>query len=308
MPDAPRRPDALVADALVADPEAVQPVGDGFSVRLDVFEGPFDVLLHLVARRKLDLTTVALAQVTDEFLAWLRARSPELDLGEATGFLVIAATLLDLKTARLLPRQDTDDEEDLALLEAGDLLFARLLQYRAYKQVSQQLAALLEENARLLPRSVTLEERFAAALPDLVLGLGPEQFAALAAEAMAPRRAPEVAVDHVHLARVNVWEHAAILAERLQVVGSASFRALCADCRETLEVVARFLALLELFREGRVAFAQSEPLADLRVTWRPTGQPDDATRAQPAEAPSDDASPTDAPAPDGPTAPTPGRT
>ncbi|HEY0559679.1 MAG: segregation/condensation protein [Mycobacterium sp.] len=308
MPDAPRRTDALVADALVVDPEAVQPVGDGFSVRLDVFEGPFDVLLHLVARRKLDLTTVALAQVTDEFLAWLRARSPELDLGEATGFLVIAATLLDLKTARLLPRQDTDDEEDLALLEAGDLLFARLLQYRAYKQVSQQLAALLEENARLLPRSVTLEERFAAALPDLVLGLGPEQFAALAAEAMAPRRPPEVAVDHVHLARVNVWEHAAILAERLQVVGSASFRALCADCRETLEVVARFLALLELFREGRVAFAQSEPLADLRVTWRPTGRPDDAARAQPAEAPPDDASPTDAPAPDGPTAPTPGRT
>jgi len=238
-----------------------------FSVKLDVFEGPFDLLLQLIAKHQLDLTSLALSQVTDEFLAHTRALGSTWDLGQATEFLVVAATLLDLKAARLLPQSQVEDEEDLALLEARDLLFARLLQYRAYKQAAGRIAELLAGERLRYPRAVSLEPRFASLLPEVLLGLGPQQFAELAARALAARPATEVAVDHVHGGTVSVREQTALLRERLRRSGGGSFRTLTADCAGTLEIVARFLGLLELYREGVVAFDQVEALGELHVRW-----------------------------------------
>jgi segregation and condensation protein A len=251
-----------------SDAGAVAVAGRGsFAVHLDVFEGPFDLLLNLIAKHKLDVTEVALSQVTDEFIVHIRAAGSAWDLGQATEFLVVAATLLDLKAARLLPAGEVDDEEDVALLEARDLLFARLLQYRAYKEAAAILGGLLAEEARRVPRAVSLEPQYAAAVPDVLIGIGLDRFAALAVRALTPRDPDVVAIDHVHSPRVSVREQAVLLARRLAQVGTASFRALVSDCRETVEVVARFLALLELYREGHVSFEQIVPLGDLQCRW-----------------------------------------
>ncbi|HEX6968196.1 MAG TPA: segregation/condensation protein A [Micromonosporaceae bacterium] len=249
-----------------AEPAATERSG-GFTVRLDNFTGPFDLLLQLIGKHKLDVTEVALHRVTDEFIAYIRAMGDAWDLDEASEFLVVAATLLDLKAARLLPAADVEDEEDLALLEARDLLFARLLQYKAFKEAAAHLAALQETGGRRYPRAVRLEPRYAEALPDLVLGIGPERLAALAVKAMTPKPVPQVSLDHVHQVRVSVREHAALLRDRLRRLGRATFRMLCADCDTVLEVVARFLALLELYREGLVGFDQEQPLGELTVRW-----------------------------------------
>ncbi|MEV6813804.1 ScpA family protein [Micromonospora sp. NPDC051296] len=239
----------------------------GFTVRLANFTGPFDLLLQLIGKHKLDVTEVALHQVTDEFIAYIRAMGDDWDLDEASEFLLIAATLLDLKAARLLPAAEVENEEDLALLEARDLLFARLLQYKAYKEAAAHIAALEEVGGRRYPRAVTLEPRFAEALPDLVLGIGPQRLLKLAVKAMTPKPIPEVSIAHVHMVRVSVREHAGIIAERLRRAGTATFSLLCADCEATLEVVARFLALLELYRQGVVAFVQEQALEELTVRW-----------------------------------------
>jgi len=238
-----------------------------FSVHLAQYEGPFDLLLGLIAKHQLDVTTLALSEVTDEFLAHIRGLGSTWDLGQATEFLVVAATLLDLKAARLLPSAVVEDEEDLALLEARDLLFARLLQYRAYKAAAAQLAERLQAETLRRPRSVSLEPRFAALLPEVLLGIGPQAFAELAARVLAPRPEPQVEVGHVHGGTVSVREQTALLRERLARTGGGSFRTLTADCGSTLEVVARFLALLELYREGVLAFDQAEALGELQVRW-----------------------------------------
>jgi segregation and condensation protein A len=239
----------------------------GFTVRLENFTGPFDLLLQLIGKHKLDVTEVALHRVTDEFIAYIRAMGDDWDLDEASEFLVIAATLLDLKAARLLPAAAVEDEEDLALLEARDLLFARLLQYRAFKEAAAHISMLETTGSRRYPRAVTLEPRFAEALPDLVLGIGPQRLAELAMRAMTPKPVPTVSIDHVHQVRVSVREHAALLRDRLLRLRIATFRTLCADCQNTLEVVARLLALLELYREGLVGFAQVQALGELTVRW-----------------------------------------
>ena len=239
----------------------------GFQVHLDNFEGPFDLLLGLISKHKLDVTEIALARVTDEFVAWIRGRGTEWDLDETSEFLVVAATLLDLKAARLLPQAEVEDDEDLALLEARDLLFARLLQYRAFKDVAATLAARIREEALRVPRAVPVEPRFARLLPELVLGITPEQLAMIAARAMQPKVPPTVGLDHLHAPAVSVREQAALIVDRLRRTRSASFRVLIADASTTLVIVARFLALLELFREGAVAFDQAAPLADLTIRW-----------------------------------------
>ncbi len=239
----------------------------GFHVHLINFEGPFDLLLSLISRHTMDITEVALSQVTDEFIAHIRAAGPAWDLGQATEFLVVAATLLDLKTARLLPVADVEDSEDLALLEARDLLFARLLQYRAYKLAAAHLGELERRTAQRHGRSVSLEARFAALLPDVLLGVDPQRFARIAAEAMRPRPAPTVAIEHLHQPRVSVAEHAVVLRERLARSRTATFRSLTADCEHTLEVVARFLALLDLYRDHVVTFDQVTALGELYVRW-----------------------------------------
>ncbi|MFC4585629.1 segregation and condensation protein A [Sphaerisporangium corydalis] len=244
-----------------------QPASDVFQVHLEVFEGPFDLLLGLISKHKLDITEVSLHQVTDEFIAHIRGRGPEWDLDLASHFLLVAATLLDLKAARLLPTGEVEDEEDLALLEARDLLFARLLQYRAYKEVAKVFAGRMAEEALRFPRVVPMEPRFAGLLPELVLGVGPERFALIAARAFTPKLPPTVSTAHIYQPVANVREQAVILVARLRRMRRATFRALTADCAGTFEVIARFLAVLELFREGAVSFEQIEPLGDLHVTW-----------------------------------------
>ncbi|MFL6287594.1 MAG: segregation and condensation protein A [Actinomycetes bacterium] len=239
----------------------------GFHVHLPVFEGPFDLLLGLIAKHKLDVTEVALGVVTDEFISYIRAAGEEWDLEQTTHFLVIAATLLDLKTARLLPSADVEDEEDLALLEARDLLFARLLQYRAYKTVAADLKEMISTASRSHPRVVGLDPQFAALLPEVLLGIGPDGLAALAAKALAPKPIPEISISHVHAPPVSVKEQAALLVDRLRRNRTASFRGLVGDAPDTMTVIARFLALLELFREGAVAFDQMQPLAELTIRW-----------------------------------------
>jgi segregation and condensation protein A len=259
-------PDAVDASAVAPSDSS------GFMVRLANFTGPFDLLLQLIGKHKLDVTEVALHQVTDEFISYIRAMGNDWDLDEASEFLVIAATLLDLKAARLLPAAAVEDEEDLALLEARDLLFARLLQYKAFKEAAAAISAMEAAAARRWPRSVQLEPQYAEALPDLVLGIGPERLHALAVKAFTPKAPPVVSIDHVHMVRVSVREHAQQVREMLMRAGTASFRTLCADCQSTLEVVARFLALLELFREGSVAFEQVQALGELTVRWTGTSE------------------------------------
>jgi segregation and condensation protein A len=236
-------------------------------VHLDVFEGPFDLLLNLISKHKLDVTEIALAQVTDEFVAHLKALGTEADLGETSEFLLVAATLLDLKAARLLPAAEVEDEEDLALLEARDLLFARLLQYRAFKDVAATFADRIATQDLSVPRAVPVEPQFARLLPELILGITPHQLAAVAAKALAPRAAPTVGLDHLHAPVVSVREQAAVLVDRLRRLRSASFRTLVSDADSTAVVVARFLALLELFREGAVAFDQLSALGALTIRW-----------------------------------------
>jgi segregation and condensation protein A len=255
----------------VTQPEA--PPGDGipgstgFHVQLTNFTGPFDLLLQLIGKQKLEITELALSKVTDEFISYIRAMGDEWDLDEVSEFLVIAATLLDLKAAKLLPQAEVEDEEDLALLEARDLLFARLLQYKAYKELAAVIAELDAEAGRGFARAVRLEDRYAEALPELVLGIDPDKLLQLAVKAMLPKPVPLVAIDHVHMVRVSVREHMLILREKLIRLRTATFRALCSDCVSVLEVVARFLALLELYREGLVSFDQMTALGELTITW-----------------------------------------
>jgi segregation and condensation protein A len=251
------------AKPVVAEGES----GAGFVVSLEEFSGPFDLLLNLIAKHKLEVTELALHQVTDDYLSHIRAQGDQWDLDETTEFLVVAATLLDLKAARLLPSGEVDDEDDLQLLDARDLLFARLLQYRAYKSVSVEFAELMAQAPMRRPRTVGLDPKFAALLPDVVLGLGPHAFAELAAMALAPKVAPEVSVTHIHSPPVSVREQATLIMSDLRTRGSATFRALVASAESTMVVVARFLALLELYREGVVAFDQAEGLAELHIRW-----------------------------------------
>jgi segregation and condensation protein A len=248
----------------------IQPAAEGrggFEVHLGVFEGPFDLLLGLIAKHELDITAVSLSTVTDEFIAFIRQMGPVWDLDTASEFLVVAATLVDLKAARLLPAAEVEDEDDLALLEARDLLFARLLQYRAYKEVAAILVRMFAAESHRFPRAVGPEPRFAGLLPEVLLGLGPNQFAELAARALTPKPPAVVSVAHLHTPTVSVREQAAIVSDRLRRSGTATFRSLTADCRATVEIVARFLALLDLFRDGFVAFEQLAPLGDLLVRW-----------------------------------------
>lgn len=259
-----------------ADADLPSSVRPGFSVKVGDFEGPFDLLLQLISKHKLEVTELALHLVTDEFIGYIRGQGSEWDLDEASGFLVVAATLLDLKAARLLPSGEVEDEDDLALLEARDLLFARLLQYRAYKEVSALFADRMLHASRRFPRTVGLEPQFAELLPEVLIGIGADQFAALAAKALAPKPIEEVSISHVHVQRVSVREQAGIVIDRLRRQRTATFRSLVADCDSTLLVIGRFLALLELYREQVVAFEQLTPLGDLTIRW--TG--DDETEVE----------------------------
>ncbi|GHB64377.1 hypothetical protein GCM10010347_38000 [Streptomyces cirratus] len=248
-------------------PAEGQPAGGRFTLRLANFEGPFDLLLQLISRHKLDVTEVALSQVTDEFMAYIRAMGPDWDLDQTSEFLVVAATLLDLKAARLLPAAEIEDEADLALLEARDLLFARLLQYRAYKQVAALFQDWARDEGRRYPRTVGLEPHHAELLPAVVISIGTDGFARLAVQAMRPRAEPQVYVEHIHAPLVSVREQAGLVVALLKARGEATFQELTEGAPDTLTVVARFLALLELYREKAVVLDQEQALGALTVRW-----------------------------------------
>lgn len=242
----------------------------GFSVKLENFDGPFDLLLQLISRHKLEITEVALATVTDEFISHIRALESTEEgwrLEQATEFLVVAATLLDLKAARLLPSGEVDDEADLALLEARDLLFARLLQYRAFKEISRIISERIDIQEKTFPRSVSLEPGLAALLPEVMIGVTPERFAAIANRVLTPKVPPKLSTEHLHQAMVSVAQEAAKVVDLLRRQKTLAFRALVADAENTLIVVARFLALLELYKDGQVRFEQVLALGELQVTW-----------------------------------------
>jgi segregation and condensation protein A len=258
--------------------DADDPAAPGFSLTLANFSGPFDLLLSLIAKREMDITEVALSSVTDEFLSYLRGVDSEEELDRASEFLVVAATLLDLKVAGLLPQGELVDAEGVALLEARDLLFARLLQYRAFKHVALMFAELEAAAMRSYPRAVTLEDRFTELLPEVMLGVDADRFAQIAAAAFTPRLVPSLRVDHLHVQAVSVPEQAMKLMGLLENRGVgewASFTDLVADCDGGMEIVGRFLALLELYRAKAVNFEQIEPLGVLQVSWtgeRPTNE------------------------------------
>ena len=242
----------------------------GFNVHLNNFDGPFDLLLQLISRHRMDITDVAIATVTDEFISYIKALENSengWDLDQATEFLVVAATLLDLKAARLLPSGEIDDEEDLALLEARDLLFARLLQYRAFKEIARIVEERIVETEKTFARSVSLDPVFAALLPEVLIGVTPERFAAIANRVLTPKTTPTLSVDHLHLPLVSVAQEAREVIASLRQHKSMSFRAIVADAANTLVVVARFLALLELYKEGQVRFEQVVALGELQVSW-----------------------------------------
>ena len=242
----------------------------GFSVHLTNFDGPFDLLLQLISRHKMDITEVALGTVTDEFIAYIRdlEKTDEgWDLDKTTEFLVVAATLLDLKAAKLLPSGEIDDEADLALLEARDLLFARLLQYRAFKEIASIFNERIEREEKTFARTVALEPHFAQLLPEVLIGVGAERFAAIANRVLTPKTAPTFTIDHIHRPLVSVAEEATRVVEHLRRTGRATFRALIEGAESTLVIIARFLSLLELYREGVVRFEQMVSLGELQITW-----------------------------------------
>ncbi|QTH60830.1 segregation/condensation protein A [Corynebacterium hindlerae] len=247
-----------------------QPEITGFQVALKNFEGPFDLLLQLISAKKLDVTEVALSQVTDEFIAYTRALGETADLDEVTEFLLVASTLLDLKAARLIPRGEVEDAEDLALLETRDLLFARLLQYKAYKQVADMFAQWQRRAQRRYPRSVAVEEQFATLLPPVTIGKSLAEFAEVAAGVFRPKAPELVGTAHIHQVAVSVPEQAGRVLDILRLAGKdtwLSFATLTRDCTISMEKIGRFLALLELYKARAIGVSQEESLGELRVAW-----------------------------------------
>jgi len=249
----------------------------GFSVHLSNFDGPFDLLLQLISRHKLDITEVSLSLVTDEFIAYIRSLEVSGEgwrLDQATEFLVVAATLLDLKAARLLPSGEVEDEEDLALLEARDILFARLLQYRAFKEIAASFQTMIEAADKAFPRVVALDPALSALLPEVLIGVGPERFASIAERVLTPKSPPVVAIEHLHMALVSVSEQSKLVVEALRHSKTMSFRSLCHDAGSTMVVVARFLALLDLYRQGNLRFDQVIALGELQISWTGSAEGD----------------------------------
>ena len=261
---------ALAPDTAIEENSDVNPSSGGFSVHLANFDGPFDLLLQLISRHKMDVTEVALSIVTDEFISFIReleASGAGWDLDRATEFLVVAATLLDLKAARLLPSGEVEDEEDLALLEARDLLFARLLQYRAFKEIAATFGERILAADKSFPRVVALDPALASLLPEVLIGVGAQRFAAIAERVLTPKVSPVVAVEHLHTPLVSVTEESRRVVEALRHSKSLSYRNLISDADSTLVVVARFLALLDLYRQGVLRFDQVVPLGELHIRW-----------------------------------------
>ena len=257
-------------DLSLEESKDVNAVAGAFSVHLDNFDGPFDLLLQLISRHKMDITEISLSLVTNEFIAFIRALEASGEgwrLDQATEFLVVAATLLDLKAARLLPSGEVDDEEDLALLEARDILFARLLQYRAFKEIAATFSERITTADKFFPRVVALDPTLSALLPEVLIGVGPQRFAAIADRVLTPKVSPVVSTEHLYQQMVSVAEESRVVIEALRRFKSMSFRNLVSDAENTLVIVARFLALLDLYRQGVLRFDQVIALGELQISW-----------------------------------------
>jgi segregation and condensation protein A len=257
-------------DLSLEESKDVNAVAGAFSVHLDNFDGPFDLLLQLISRHKMDITEISLSLVTDEFIAFIRALEASGEgwrLDQATEFLVVAATLLDLKAARLLPSGEVDDEEDLALLEARDILFARLLQYRAFKEIAATFSERITMADKFFPRVVALDPTLSALLPEVLIGVGAQRFAAIAERVLTPKVSPVVSVEHLHFPLVSVAEESRLVVEALRRSKSLSFRNLVFDAENTSVIVARFLALLDLYRQGVLRFDQVIAMGELQISW-----------------------------------------
>ena len=257
-------------DLSLEESKDVNAVAGAFSVHLDNFDGPFDLLLQLISRHKMDITEISLSLVTDEFIAFIRALEASGEgwrLDQATEFLVVAATLLDLKAARLLPSGEVDDEEDLALLEARDILFARLLQYRAFKEIAATFSERITMADKFFPRVVALDPTLSALLPEVLIGVGAQRFAAIAERVLTPKVSPVVSVEHLHFPLVSVAEESRLVVEALRRSKSLSFRNLVSDAENTMVIVARFFALLDLYRQGVLRFDQVIAMGELQISW-----------------------------------------
>jgi len=257
-------------DLSLEESKDVNAVAGAFSVHLDNFDGPFDLLLQLISRHKMDITEISLSLVTDEFIAFIRALEASGEgwrLDQATEFLVVAATLLDLKAARLLQSGEVEDEEDLALLEARDILFARLLQYRAFKEIAATFSERITMADKFFPRVVALDPTLSALLPEVLIGVGAQRFAAIAERVLTPKVSPVVSVEHLHFPLVSVAEESRLVVEALRRSKSLSFRNLVSDAENTMVIVARFLALLDLYRQGVLRFDQVIAMGELQISW-----------------------------------------
>lgn len=239
----------------------------GFEVTTPVFEGPFDLLLHLILSEQVDIHEVSLARIVDAFLTEIE-RMENLDLDVATEFLLIAATLVELKARRLLPgREDVDLDEELALWEERDLLLARLLECKTFKDVGQVFARYSTLADSSWPRVAGPEEPFASLVPDLMDGITPAKLLRAAERGLTPKPVPKVELFHVTQVRVSVAEALEELLDELPRVGRITFRRLTDGLVERLEVVVRFLALLEMFKQGYVGLEQAERFGDIEVVW-----------------------------------------
>jgi segregation and condensation protein A len=253
-----------------------------YVVKTEVFEGPFDLLLHLIARQQVDIWQVSLSGITEDYLAEVR-RMHELNLEVATEFLVVAATLLELKAARLLPSPDGGPDEIEAALEERDLLFARLLQYRAYKQVAELFGARMLKQLAYVPRRVGADDLLVHVAPNLLTGVQPADLARLAAAAFTPAPVPEVSTEHIAPVRLTVSEAVLELAGRLRLSGPVAFESLLGHPAPTIEVVINFLALLELYKRSLIELEQTATFGAIMVSWSgdPGADPTELTVQEP---------------------------
>ena len=238
-----------------------------YAVQTSVFQGPFDLLLHLILREQVDLYEISLSGIIEDYLRELDAME-DLDLEVATEFLLIASTLIELKARRLLPDDgDVDLDEELALWEQRDLLLARLLECKTFKDAARQLSALSDDAGRSWPRRAGLEERFLGLVPDLLEGIDADDLRGAFLRATAPKPVPTVDLSHLHAIKVTVADAVAELAEELPRAGRITFRHLTEGLVDRIDVVVRFLALLELFKQGVVDLDQPGAFGDIEIIW-----------------------------------------
>ena len=250
----------------------------GFQVNLEVYSGPFDALLGMIANNKLELTEVSLSSITEEFLTYVRGLDFTKNMDEASAFLDIASILVEAKSVAILPggEDSQHDEQSLEVLRERDLLFARLLQYRAYKQAAGDFRARIAANSGRFPHPAAMDEGVAAMLPELVWTLTPLELAQLAAQVIANAPASEVSIHQLHVPLVDLRAQSLVVRDRLIAAleskgdQSISFSELTRDCTSRIEVVARFMAVLVFFKQGVLQYQQDGPFAELHLRWVPS--------------------------------------